>query len=79
MKKLMSFSAGLIFLVGVAVFSFAQQGQQGMMEGAKEMESKEGMMKEKMEEGKAEMKGMMEKKGEMMEGDMKKEATGMMK
>lgn len=100
MKKVCSVSAGLLFLVAVTVFAFAQQGQQGMMEGAhttggmtkdkmeegksemkgmmegaKGMEMKDGMVKE----GQSEMKGMMEKQGEIMQGEMKKETTGMMK
>jgi len=91
MKKVLSVSAGLIFLVAVTVFAFAQRDMtkekmeagksemKGMMEGAKEME-KEGMMTEKgMMADKMEA-GKSEMKG-MMEkpGEMKKETTGMMK
>ena len=92
MKKVLSVSACLIFLVAVAVLAFAQQDMmkekmeagksemKGMMDGAKEMGTKEGMMTEKgmmadkMDAGKSEMKGMMGKPGEMQ-----KETTGMMK
>jgi hypothetical protein len=95
MKNLGSATVGLIFLVGVTAFAFAQaqEDQKGMMkEKGGMMEEKGAMKKEEKgmqkEKGKMETKsgterdeGKMKEKGGMMEKkqDMMKEDQGMMK